>query len=87
MAKTEGGIGLDEGMVQLDQVAQLISFITNENKGRVGTSVPQNNFMNFLLKKLRQEQEGAAKHSKNANKEDLGSPKLGDNTKDQLVSS
>lgn len=50
MAKTQGGNGLEEGMLNLDQVAMLINFVTNENKGR-GTD----EYMNFLVSKLKKE--------------------------------
>ena len=35
MAKMEGGIGLDEGLVNFDLIASLIHFQLNENNGVV----------------------------------------------------
>lgn len=35
MAKTEGGQGLDEGLVDFAQVAELIHHLNNMNKGHV----------------------------------------------------
>ena len=33
MAKSEGGIGLDEGMINFDHIAELIYFQLNQNNG------------------------------------------------------
>ena len=35
MAKSEGGIGLDEGMIDFDHVAELMHFLLNQNSGAV----------------------------------------------------
>ena len=67
MAKSEGGIGLDEGLINIDLIAQLIHFQLNENNGVVLRSSSseasvvqrQNNlvtdqYMNYLIKQVRQ---------------------------------
>ena len=33
MAKSEGGIGLDEGMINFDHISELIYFQLNQNNG------------------------------------------------------
>ena len=79
MAKSEGGIGFDEGLVNFDHIAQLIHFQLNENNGVVMKSegdenhVKQNNlatdkYMLALIKKLRHdEMKGKAEKDQGAN--------------------
>lgn len=40
MAKSEGGIGLDEGLVDFSQVAELIHVLISQNKGQVYNKDP-----------------------------------------------
>lgn len=68
MAKSEGGLGMDEGMVNLDRLAQLIHFILNENKSvpskahsdvlnGMSAGLLTDEFMNWLVKRMRQKQD------------------------------
>lgn len=67
MAKCDGGIGLDEGLIDFDHVAELIHFLINQNQGIVFKKEPladrsqvyQPNlstdcYMNFLIQKVKQ---------------------------------
>lgn len=40
MAKSEGGLGLDEGVINFEQIAELINFSMNQNNGVVLKRAP-----------------------------------------------
>jgi len=50
MAKNEGGAGLNEGLINWDDVAQCVHFLLNEKKAS-----SDEEFMNLLVEKLKDE--------------------------------
>lgn len=68
MAKTEGGIGLDEGIINFDHVSELIHFQLNSNNGvirsqggstlntNLQTNLVVDHHMNHLIQMLKQKE-------------------------------
>ena len=59
MAKSEGGIGLDEGIINFDHIAELIHYQLNQNNGVIignGSNLISDHHMNTLIQILKQKE-------------------------------